>query len=78
MPAQAVQARDAVVSCRMRGQSTRGPIFDRRAGSRVNTTAVLTSGISIPPMPMLRRNGTGTTISASNEIATVPADAITA
>jgi hypothetical protein len=44
----------------MRGQSTRGPTLDRIAGSRVSTTAVLTSGMSMPPMPMLRRNGTGT------------------
>jgi hypothetical protein len=34
--------------------------------------------MSMPPMPMLRRNGTGTTISASSEIATVPAEDTTA
>ena len=56
----------------------RGPIVDSRAGSRVSTTATLTSGMSMPPMPMLRRNGTGTTSSATRLIATVTPEASTA
>jgi hypothetical protein len=76
--AQADQPRAATASCRIRGQSTRGPTFDRIAGSSVSTTETLTSGISMPPSPMLRRNGTGTTISASRLIATVTPEATTA
>ena len=56
----------------------RGPTFDSRAGSNVSTTATLTSGMSMPPMPMLRRNGTGTTRSATRLIATVTPEASTA
>jgi hypothetical protein len=48
------------------------------AGSRVVTTAVLTSGINMPPTPMLRSNGTGITSSEHRLIATVPALATTA
>jgi hypothetical protein len=40
-------------------------------GSSVIVTAPLTSGISIPPKPTLRRNGTGSATSASRLIATV-------
>ena len=40
-------------------------------GSRVTATATLTSGISMPAMPMLRRKGTGRTTSASSEMPTV-------
>jgi hypothetical protein len=76
--AHAVQPRAATASCRIRGQSTRGPIRDSIAGSRVSTTATLTSGMSMPPSPMLRRNGTGTRISASRLIATVTPEASTA
>ena len=57
--AHAVQPRAALPSCRILGQSTLGPILDSIAGSKVSTTDTLTSGISMPPMPMLRRNGTG-------------------
>ena len=53
-------------------------MLDSSAGSRVRTTATLTSGISMPPKPMLRRNGTGTTISATRLIATVTPEASTA
>ncbi len=69
--AHAVQPREATPSLRIRGTSIRGPIEDRRAGNRVSTTATLTSGMSMPPKPILRRNGTGTTINASKLIATV-------
>ena len=40
-------------------------------GSSVIATATLTSGISIPAIPMLCRNGTGSMTSASIAIATV-------
>ena len=40
-------------------RSRRGPIVARTTGSSVIATATLTSGISMPAMPMLRRNGTG-------------------
>ena len=76
--AQAVQAREARLSLRIRGQSTRGPMPPSRAGSRVSTTAVETSGINMPPMPMLRSSGTGITSSEHRLIATVPALASTA
>ena len=56
----------------------RGPTLESRAGSRVSTTATLTSGMSMPPMPMLRRNGTGTTTSAIRLMATVTPEARTA
>ena len=76
--AQAVQPRDARPSWRIFGQSTRGPMLDSIAGSSVSTTATLTSGMNMPPMPMLRRNGTGTTTRASRLIATVTPEATTA
>ena len=76
--AQAVQAREGLSSCRIRGQSTRGPMPPSRAGSRVRITAVLTSGISMPPTPMLRSSGTGIASRAQRLIATVPALATTA
>jgi len=76
--AHAVQALDAVPSWRIRGQSTRGPMLVSIAGSRVSTTATLTSGMSMPPIPMLRRNGTGTTTSATRLMATVTPEARTA
>ncbi len=41
-------------------------------------TAVLTSGMSMPPMPMLRSSGTGITSRAHRLMATVPALATTA
>jgi hypothetical protein len=37
----------------------------------VRETATLTAGTSIPPIPMLRSAGTGSTISDSRPIATV-------
>ena len=76
--AQAVHARDARPSWRMRGQSTLGPMLPSSAGSSVRMTKVLTSGISMPPMPMLRSSGTGMTSSAQRLMATVPALARTA
>ena len=76
--AQRLQAREAVSSLRIRGQSTRGPTFDSSAGSRVRVTSTLTSGMSMPPMPMLRSSGTGTTTSAIRLIATVTPEARTA
>ena len=77
-PAQADQPRAATSSWRMCGQSTLGPIVDSSAGSKVSTTATLTSGINMPPRPMLRRKGTGTSSSATRLIATVTPDASTA
>ncbi len=56
----------------------RGPMLDSSAGSRVRTTATLTSGINMPASPMLRRAGTGTMSSASRLIATVTPEAMTA
>ncbi len=49
----------------------RGPMPPRIAGVRVSVVSTLVSGMSAPPMPMLRMNGTGSTISASRPIATV-------
>ena len=69
--AQADQPRLARASRRLRGQSSRGPIVASTTGSSVTATATLTSAISRPAMPMLRRNGTGRATSASSEIATV-------
>ena len=43
----------------------------RTTGSSVIATATLTSGMSIPAMPMLRRNGTGRATRASSEMPTV-------
>ncbi len=43
----------------------------RMAGTSVRVTATLISGISMPPMPMLRMNGIGSAISASRPSATV-------
>ncbi len=40
-------------------------------GSSVIATATLTSGMSMPAMPMLRRKGTGNATSASSEMPTV-------
>ena len=56
----------------------RGPTLESSAGSSVSTTATLTSGMSMPPIPMLRRNGTGTTTSATRLMATVTPEARTA
>ena len=58
-------------SCRIFGQSTRGPMLPRIAGVSVNVTSTLATGISAPAMPMLRMNGTGSTTRASRPIATV-------
>ena len=69
--AQADQPRLARASRRLRGQSSLGPIVARTTGSSVTATATLTSAISRPAMPMLRRAGIGTASSASSEIATV-------
>ena len=69
--AHADHPREALSSWRMRGQSTRGPMPPRIAGSSVRTTATLTSGMSMPPRPIERRNGTGTTSSATRLMATV-------
>jgi hypothetical protein len=41
------------------------------AGVRLSVAAMLASGISAPPMPTLRKNGTGSATSASRPIATV-------
>ena len=47
------------------------PTFASTTGSSVIATAVLTSGISMPPYPTLRRKGRGSATSASRPIATV-------
>ena len=76
--AQAVQARLACCSWRSRGQSTRGPMPPSRAGRRVRLTATETTGMSMPPMPTLRRPGTGSTTRAIRPMPTVrPLSAIT-
>ena len=82
--AQRVHARLALSSVRMCGQSRRGPSVESTTGSNVIATAVETSGISMPPYPIERRNGTGSANSANRPIATVsplnttarPADSI--
>ena len=76
--AQAVHARLAVSSRRMRGHSIRLPAFDSTTGSNVMATATLTAGMSRPANPMLRRNGTGSTTSARRPMATVMPEATTA
>ena len=53
-------------------------MLDNSAGSRVRTADTLTSGMSMPATPMLRRAGTGTMSNASRLIATVNPDANTA
>ncbi len=69
--AQAVQPRLALFSCRIFGQSTRGPMLLRIAGVSVSVTSTEARGMSAPPIPTLRMNGTGSTTSASRPIATV-------
>ena len=54
-----------------RGQSIRWPAVASRAGSRVRVAATLTAGTSMPPIPMDRSAGTGSTIRDSRPIATV-------
>ncbi len=54
-----------------RGHTSRGPIDASRAGSSVTEVATLSSGMSSPPSPMLRRNGNGTKTSAASDTATV-------
>ena len=76
--AQRVQARDALSSVRRCGQSSREPSECRITGSRVSATTTLTSGISMPPIPTLRRNGSGSATSASRPIATVVPEKTTA
>ncbi len=68
---QSSQNRLAVFSWRMCGQSTRGPMVLRKAGSSVVATPTETSGMSMPPTPIERRNGTGMTTSATRPMATV-------
>jgi hypothetical protein len=69
--AHAVQPRLAWSVRRVWRRSRRGPIVASTTGSSVIATATLTSGISMPAMPRLRRNGTGSATSASSEMATV-------
>jgi hypothetical protein len=54
-----------------RGQSIRRPTLASSTGSSVTATSTLTSGISMPPKPTLRRNGTGSSTSATSPMATV-------
>jgi hypothetical protein len=68
--AQAVHARLAA-GRRRRGQSIRSPTVASSTGSRVRVAATLMAGTSIPPIPMLRSAGAGSTISDSSPIATV-------
>jgi hypothetical protein len=76
--AQELQARLAWLSCRTRGQSIRGPIPPSSAGSSVSTTMIEMSGISIPPIPVLRSPGTGSTTRDTRPIATVSPERSTA
>ena len=69
--AQRLHPRLARSSWRIFGQSMRGPMPPRIAGVNVSVTSTLATGISAPPMPMLRMNGTGNTINANRPIATV-------
>ena len=69
--AQRVQARLALSSVRRCGQSSFAPALARITGSSVIATSVETSGISMPPYPIERRNGSGSAIRASRPIATV-------
>ncbi len=55
----------------LRGHSSRGPTPLSTTGTRVSEVATLNSGISRPPRPMLRRNGSGTSTRAASETATV-------
>ena len=55
----------------LRGQSSLGPTVASATGRSVVATATLTSGMNMPAMPMLRRNGIGSTTSASSATATV-------
>ena len=48
------------------------------AGSSVIAASTETAGISIPPMPIERMNGSGSTTSDSSPIATVEPETITA
>ena len=75
---QASHGRLAVFSCRSRGQSIRGPMPPRIAGSSVVVTSTETSGMSIPPSPMLRSPGTGRTTSATRPMPTVSPENTTA
>jgi hypothetical protein len=56
---------------RTRCLSSRGPKEASITGSSVVAAAIATSGISIPPSPMLRRNGTGRSTSDSRPTATI-------
>ena len=69
--AHALHARLARFSWRIFGQSTRGPMPPRMAGVSVSVVNTLASGISAPPRPMLRMNGTGRTTRARSPMATV-------
>ena len=69
--AQLLHERRALLSWRIFGQSTFGPMPPRIAGVKVIVVKTLASGISAPPRPMLRMNGTGSTTSESSPIATV-------
>ena len=75
--AHALQARLAWASLRSRGQSTRGPMPPSRAGKSVTTTTIETRGMSIPPMPVDRSPGTGSTMSAISPMATVMPESTT-
>jgi hypothetical protein len=66
--AQAVQARLAVAARRRRGQSIGSPAVASSTGRRVSVTATLMTGTSMPPIPIERSAGTGSTISDSSPI----------
>ena len=65
------QARLGPTVARRRGHVSRGPAALSNAGTKVTDVATLSSGISSPPKPMLRRNGSGTSTSAASDTATV-------
>lgn len=56
---------------RTRRLSSAGPHETSITGSSVTAAVIATSGISIPPRPMLRRNGTGRSTRESSPTATV-------
>ncbi len=75
---QASHGRLAELSRRSRGQSILGPMPPRMAGSNVVITATEISGMSMPPSPMLRSPGTGSTTRATRPMPTVSPENTTA
>ena len=70
-PKRSQNALDVVEPRRTRSRSRRGPMVESSTGSRLIAAAIEISGTSMPPMPTLRRKGTGSTIRESRPTATV-------